>query len=205
VLSLADERRHRAAGAETWWFGAWRAGAGVFAQLSVQHGRAWYWSVVVRRGEPLLRVVDCDIDLPRVGLELRTSGLWADHMCESPGEQWTVANECYADALDQIGDPYGTPSPYALDLEWYAAELPSWDGDGYRQSGTADGVIELGSGRSLLIDGWKADRGHGWHADAVDLTIVGRDRALPIDALIHTPAGVVQLGLSDSGWGSRLV
>ena len=47
-------------------------------------------------------------------LLVKAHGLWAEHMCDAPMEQWTVANETYAAALDDpddaLGRAYGQPS-----------------------------------------------------------------------------------------------
>ena len=64
-------------------------------------------------------------------------------------EQWTVANETYAAALDDpdeaLGRAYGTPSAVAFDLEWYAGGAAGGapGGDGYEQAGVVHGVVEL--------------------------------------------------------------
>ena len=132
-----DEDRHPPDGdpswAETFVFDLWSAdlavGAFTWLTLLPVQRRAWYWSVLVRDGEPLLHVADVDLPLPTSGLRVRTTGLWADHHCEAPFEQWTVRNECHAVALDDpadaLGRAYGTAAPIALDLEWYAAGVPS--------------------------------------------------------------------------------
>ena len=81
---------------------------------------------------------------------VKAHGLWAEHVCDAPMEQWTVANETYAAALDDpddaLGRAYGVPSAVAFDLEWYAggagrSALPA--GDGYEQVGVVHGVVEL--------------------------------------------------------------
>ena len=80
---------------------------------------------LARTGEPLLHVTDWEVPLPAAGLALRSHGLWADHICEAPFEQWTVANETYAVALDDPADAldraYGTAAALAFDVEWYAS------------------------------------------------------------------------------------
>ena len=62
-----------------------------------------------RRADPLL---------------VKGDGLWAEHTCDAPMEQWTVANETYAAALDDpdeaLGRAYGVTTALSWDLEWYA-------------------------------------------------------------------------------------
>ena len=99
---------------------------------------------------------------------MRSSGLWADHICEAPFQQWTVANEAYAVALDDpdgaLGRAYGVTAPIALDVEWYATGPPSALVDGYEQQGEVHGTIELGEG-GLELDGLPAHRSHRWGDD----------------------------------------
>ena len=55
---------------------------------------------------------------------VKAPGLWAEHTFDAPMQQWTVANETYATALDDpddaLGRAYGVPTAVAFDLEWYA-------------------------------------------------------------------------------------
>ena len=120
--------------------------------------------MLVREGEPLLHVADIEVPLPPSGLRVRTTGLWADHHCEVPFEQWTVRNECYAVALDDpddaLGRAYGTSTPIALDVEWYATGPACDVAGGYEQPGVAHAVIELAGG-PLSLEGESA-RSHVW-------------------------------------------
>ncbi len=120
-----DERPHPP-GAGSWWqetwvFDLWTPdGLGAFTWLTLvpNQRRAWYWAVLVRPGEPVLYLADVDVPLPRSGLEVRSEGLWASHECEVAFEQWTVANEAYAVALDHpddaLGRAHGRPAPGRL-------------------------------------------------------------------------------------------
>jgi hypothetical protein len=96
-------------------------------------------------------------------------------------EQWTVANETYAAALDDPDDAldraYGTPSPIAFDLEWYATREPTARADGYEQEGVVHGTIELAGGPLLLAEA----AGRRWHRWGDELAALD----LP-DAYAHT-------------------
>ena len=46
-----------------------------------------------------------DIDLPATSWELRTSGLWADHICEAPLDHWSYGLESFALVIDDAWDP----------------------------------------------------------------------------------------------------
>ena len=122
-LGPGDEDRHPPgpdpAWTETWVFDLWApdGSVGAFTWLTFQPNqrRSWYWSVVVQAGRRQLHVADIVAPLPSAGLRVRTTGLWAEHVCEVPFEQWTVQNECYAVALDDpadaLGRAYGESTP----------------------------------------------------------------------------------------------
>ena len=90
--------------------------------------------------------------------------MWAEHICESPFEQWTVTNETFAAALDDpneaFGLAYGTPTAIAFDLEWYATEPAIAIEGGYAQNGETYAVIELGTGSIERV--FQGSRTHRW-------------------------------------------
>jgi len=163
--------------------------------------RAWYWCGLVRPGERLLHVADLDLPLPIAGLRVRTTGLWADHHCEAPYEQWTVQNECYAVALDDPADAldraYGEATPIACDIEWYAGGPPAGGRDAYTQPGEAHSVIEL-AGTVLELVG-PASRWHTWGPLRLPTgPIDGGD--LPAVFLRGPGSLVVERRLAPEGW-----
>jgi hypothetical protein len=87
-------------------------------------GVLWYWACVAGPGRALVTVVDHEVRPPsREGsLELRATGLWADHHCETPLDHWSLALEAFAVSLDDPTDAYrgmiGHRIPLGLDLEW---------------------------------------------------------------------------------------
>ena len=91
-------------------------------------------------------------------LLVKAHGLWAEHTCDAPMEQWTVANETYATALDDpddaLGRAYGMPSPIAFDLEWYATgEPPAARATDTRRRASSTATIELAGGPLQLDRG----------------------------------------------------
>ena len=96
---------------------------------------------------------------------MKAPGLWAEHTIDAPLEQWTVANETYAAALDDpaeaLGRGYGVPTPIAFDLEWYATAPPVDVAGGYAQDGVAHAVIEVPGG-PLRLEEAPARRWHRW-------------------------------------------
>jgi len=210
----ADELRHADAkiGAEEWTFSFWTAdgssGGLVLLRLLPAARACWYWAALVRAGQPLLHVNDWEAPLPRVGLAIRSDGLWADHVCEAPYEQWTVANETYAVALDDpadaLGRAFGISAPMAFDLEWYATSAPTAVGDGYEQQGEVHGVVELGGG-ALELEAAPAHRTHRWADVLAPWTPEPAVAHLGLRAVARVPDGtVVDLVLTADGWRSRV-
>ena len=212
-----DDGPHPDAGAEEWVFTAWLADGSVglvsglpAAPAATAAGPGGTGRRSARRGQPLLHVTEWDVPARPDPLLVKAHGLWAEHVCDAPMEQWTVANETYAAALDDpdeaLGRAYGMPSAVAFDLEWYAAgppvALPA--GDGYEQDGVVHGIVELPGGRAA------PDRGAG-----PPLAPLGAARSAPLvvpDAFAHTglrapfafPDGTVaDWVLTPDGWRSR--
>ena len=142
----AAERRHPPGPApdwiESWYFDFALADAslaGYVHLMLVPHARtATYWAAVVGDGRPLLTLRDDEADLPRPpGLEVRSQGLWADHVCETPNEHWTIGLEAFAIALDDpeeaVRSERGDLVALGFDLEWEADGEPEPEQDGYRQ------------------------------------------------------------------------
>ena len=208
-LGPGDEDRHPPgpdpAWTETWVFDLWApdGSVGAFTWLSFQPNqrRSWYWSVVVQAGRRQLHVADIAAPLPSAGLRVRTTGLWAEHVCEVPFEQWTVQNECYAVALDDpadaLGRAYGESTPIAVDMEWYgegpAAAIPG----GYRQEGEAHAAIELAGGPLTFVG--PAGRTHTWGSLPDDGTVpAGAPAYLPVGDLVVTRV------LAADGWSTAV-
>ena len=132
TFGAGDEQRHAPgtdpAWTETWVFDAWApdASIGTFTWLTLSPAGAGRGTgpCSFAPGNPSSHVADVDRPVPDAGLRVRTTGLWAEHVCEAPFEQWTVQNECHAVALDDpadaLGRAFGESAPLAFDVEWYA-------------------------------------------------------------------------------------
>ena len=146
-LDASDEARHADAAVEEWLFTCCTGAMGVVSGYRIVGRTAWYWAAVARAGEPLVHVTEWAVPRRADPLLVKADGLWAEHTCDAPMEQWTVANETYAAALDDpddaLGRAYGTPTAVAFDLEWYATGKPAPVESGYEQVGVVHGVIEL--------------------------------------------------------------
>ncbi|HVF13034.1 MAG TPA: hypothetical protein VM942_00475 [Acidimicrobiales bacterium] len=156
-------------------FAAGDGSQGGYVRLGIRPGDgvAWYWAAFVSRAggphPPLVLVRDHDVPLPRGrSLEVRTSGLWADHTCETPLEHWTVGVEAFGVALDDpleaFGRERGDSCPLGFDLEWEALRPAAGaggagGGHGYEQPCTVHGEVLVGAAR-LELDGigWRTHR-----------------------------------------------
>jgi hypothetical protein len=182
MTERSDEGRHPAGPGRQWEesygfdFAARDGSVGGYVRLGLRPGDGvcWYWVAFVsgRSGPhpPLVLVRDHDVPLPRGrSLEVRTSGLWADHTCETAHEHWTVGVEAFGVALDDPREAFGRERgdlcPLGLDLEWEALGPARPSGEaasgqhGYEQPCVVHGEVLVGSER-LELDGvgWRSHR-----------------------------------------------
>ena len=160
---------------EEWVFAAWTADAslGVISGHRIVGRTAWYWAALARADRPLLHITDFDVPVRLADpFIVKGEAMWAEHMREAPMEQWTIGNETYAASLDDpedaLGRGYGTPTPIAFDLEWYATAAeqhlaPQPDmSTGYEQAGVVHGSIEILGEPAAELTEVPACRWHRW-------------------------------------------
>ncbi|HEX7277771.1 MAG TPA: hypothetical protein VF244_10395 [Acidimicrobiales bacterium] len=223
MTDRAEEGRHRPGPGPRWEesygfdFAARDGSVGGYVRLGLRpaDGVAWYWAAVVGPDRPLVLVRDDDVPLPRGrSLEVRTSGLWADHTCETALEHWTVGVEAFGVALDDPRQAFagerGDLCPLGMDLEWEAGGEAGPSGDGYEQECTVHGEVLVGAER-LELDGigWRTHRWGGrdwwggdpwsWAGGATALDVAVADDGLIVGAtvdgematvLAHAPVAV---------------
>ena len=117
------------------------------------------------------------IDLGQ-GWELRSSGLWAEQICEQPFKHWSYGLEAFALAIDSpdelVRRAHGHRVPLGWELDFVSTSTPvESDGDGVLQIGSAEGIVLSAEGE-IPIEG-SAVRGF-WsepppsHSDIASLT-----------------------------------
>jgi hypothetical protein len=174
-MSRDHEHRHEP-GPEALWSESWyfdfadaRGELGGYVRLGLlpNQRRAWYWAYLVGRGRPLVAVRDHDAPLPSGNtLEVRAEGLWAELVCETPDDHWSVHLEAFGVALDDPAEAYrgerGDRVAFGLDLEWEAAAtiFPYAGMTRYEQACAVRGEILVGAER-ITFDGW-GERDHSW-------------------------------------------
>jgi hypothetical protein len=175
----ADEGRHRGSPAEQWSFGVGHAGLDrllvVHLSLVEPEQRASFAAAV--RLEPTYAVVLVagGLPMPRLGLELRGPGIWADHNVEEPLERWSLGLEAFGVGVEVTDDEdlevllatSGSPdlrgdrAPLGWDLEWTTVAAAEPDGDGgYRVECRVEGEVLTAEG-ALVIDS-PGERAHRW-------------------------------------------
>lgn len=220
-----------AAAEESWYFDFAAPDDGIagYARLAIRAAgrRAWWWAAVVGDDVPFVLVRDHDVDPPKPGtLEIRASGLWAEPVCETPGEHWSVGLEAFGVALDDPVEAYrserGDVTALGFDLEWEADGEPAagdQPGDSHlAQPSAVHGDVLVGR-RRFAIDGrglWQhqsgpRDWGQAWswvggrYADPLPVD----ERGLLADARWHAPLRVggsrlARAVMPDLVWAERL-
>lgn len=176
AVSPSDEGRHEP-GQEQFWGESWyfdffapdgSIGGWVRIGLYPNLGVTWYHAFLVGPDRQTVAVADYETPLPKGGgLELRTHGLWADHICETPLEHFTVVNEAHGLGVDDPADlyeatPRGDQVPVAFDLEWETVGQPYHyiATTRYEIPCTVHGTIDVGQER-IELDGF-GQRDHSW-------------------------------------------
>jgi hypothetical protein len=182
VVAKADEGRHdpgpEQLWSESWYFdfcapdgsiGGWIR-IGLYPNLAATGtGACWYHAVVCGPGRPTVAVVDQEVPLPKApSLEIRSHGLWAEHIGTHPLDRWQLANEASGVAVDDPAELYrpdgarGDLVPMGLDLEWETQGEPyhyAWT-TRYEVPCVVHGEILLGRER-IELDGY-GQRDHSW-------------------------------------------
>jgi hypothetical protein len=138
-------------------------------------GHASFLASVLELGALPIVIAEHEVPLPGVGWEIRASGLWADHICETALDHWSYGLEAFALAVDEpeelLGRAFGDRVPLGWELEFEASEPATAVGaSGYSQAGRAHGLL-LSADGARSIDG-VAVRSHWWAA--------GRPRAITV-------------------------
>lgn len=222
-MDANPDGRHPSAPVEEWVFAAWTPDGrlGVLSAHRIVGRTAWYWAALARTDRPLLHITDFDVPVRTDPFIVKGEALWAEHQCDAPMEQWSVGNETYASAIDDpddaLGRAYGTPTPIAFDLEWYATGDAQSVSDGYEQPGTVHGAIEVAGEPRIELAEVPAHRWHRWidqHSSSSGAA-AGEKMLAPLSlpvVVAHTgvrapfafPDGSIDdLVLTPSGWARR--
>lgn len=179
ALDPGEERPHPPgddrAWTETWSFDCWidEPAIGVIVELTwlPHHGVAWYAAGLVGRGRPYVLVATEGVPMkrPTPSLELRHEGIWAQHVCERPHDNWTVGLEAHGVGLDDPEEAwrgaFGEITPLGLDVEWEAAAPSELVAPAsYRQPCRVYGEVLVGHDAYREVEGvgWRRHRWGPW-------------------------------------------
>ena len=95
-------------------------------------------------------------------LTVRGDGLWAELVCETAFEHWSIGLEAFGLVVEHPADEIGERLPVGLDLEWEVGDdgSPRQIAGGYEQHGTVHGELLVGTAR-ISFDG-TGPRTHTW-------------------------------------------
>lgn len=168
-------------------------------------GRSGVQIAVLGIGAPMA-ISELEGGVPGHGLELRTSGLWVEMVCEQPFHHWSYGLEAFALALDDpaelLGRGLGLRVPLGWELEFESDEEPQWlgppfEGDdrpafgAYRQLGAAHGLLLTDDGETP-IEG-RAVRSHAWGA-----TTLPPESVLAVPPSLRTTGADTSSGLDST-------
>lgn len=208
-VTRSDEYPHPT-GLDEWVFAAWSPDgtAGVLSGHRLVAGRAWYWAAIVEEGHPVLHLAEWDVVVRADPFIVKAPEMWAEHHCDAPLEQWSVGNEAHFAALDDadegLGRAYGTPTPTATDLEWYATAAPVPIDGGFAQAGVAHGVVELLGRPHISFEESPAYRWRRWGDRLGPLRLAPVVAHTGLRAPFAFPDGsITDWVLTRDGWRSR--
>ena len=209
----SHERPRPGVAVDEWVFVAWTddGATGAVSGHRLLGGRAWYWSALVRAGEPLLHLTEWEVRVRPDPFVVKAPEMWAEHHCVEPLRQWSVGNEAYFVALDDpeaaLGRAYGTPTPTAMDLEWYAVDEPSSFDDGFTQRGVVHGRIDVMGRPAIELAEVPATRWRRWTEGAglSPVALAGVVAHTGLRAPFAFPDGAISdWVLGPHGWRARI-
>ena len=189
---------------EQWQFDFWSPehdlGGWVHFTYDQSSRKGWYVTALLGVDRQLVLVVDPKIPIPQLSqyLEFRAEGIWAQHVCETPLEHWTVGLEAFGVTLetaeDAMGNQWGKRTGVGLDLEWERIEDTEETVTGFRQRCSVSGEVLIDEQAfDLDVDGW---RSRSW---GPDLGLVER----PTGNGIHIDVGGVVLTVAPDFMGQQ--
>lgn len=170
-------------------------------------GRASFVAAYLREDLQPIVLSELDIALPSDRWEIRASGLWADHTCETPLDHWSYGLEAFALAIDDpselLGAARGDRVPLGWELEFEASQEAVWLGrECYQQVGAAHGIVLTEDGETTLEGA--ALRTHWWGTGGPIELHVGQTYR-PVHTRVRLPStnGIWSLDMGSRGMRIR--
>lgn len=171
-----------------------------------RRGHATFHGAMLRLGEDPVVVVEFDVPIPSRGWEIRASGLWADHICETPMDHWSYGLEAFGLAIDNPGELLGSAMGQRVPLGW---ELEFEARAEAQQTGTDRRYGQIGSVHGLLlekdatteVDGYGV-RSHWWGSEPPSRIELGEPQEAPASVMLPTVDGCWTTTVTETGAAS---
>jgi len=199
TLVLASDEREREPGdGEDWqeahrldaFFPSIRASVSLMIAKHPARNCASFVAAFLRFSELPIVLVEMEVPLPAKRWEIRSSGLWADHVCESALEHWSYGLEAFALEIDHpaemLREAKGIRVPLGWELEFESSEPASWLGPMcYVQVGETHGIVLTEDGETP-VEGTSL-RSHWWGLGGPVELHVGQGHR-PVQSRVRLPA-----------------
>lgn len=169
-------------------------------------GHATFHGAMIRLGSDPVVVVEFEVSLPSRGWEIRASGLWADHICETPMDHWSYGLEAFGLAIDDpgelLGNALGDRVPLGWELEFEARALAQSTGaeSRYGQIGSVHGLL-LEKSETTEVDGYGV-RSHWWGTEPPSRIVLGDPQDTEASVVLPTVDGFWTTTVTESGAAS---
>ena len=206
-----DDLPHQGGGSvvEQWQFDFWSPAHDLGGWTHFTYDSAsrsgWYVTALIGAQRPLVLVVDPKLQIRELSqyLEFRAEGIWAQHVCETPLEHWSVGLEAFGVSLetveDAMGDQWGNRTGVGLDLEWERVDNPEPTDTGFRKRCSVAGEALIDQEViDLNVEGW---RSRSWGST---LGLVDRPTGSCIPIRVGTTVLTVEPDFSGQRWRGHL-
>jgi len=169
-------------------------------------GHATFHGAMLRLGADPVVVVEFEVPLPSRGWEIRASGLWADHICETPMDHWSYGLEAFGLAIDKPGELLGeavglrVPLGWELEFEARAEALQTGADDRYGQIGSVHGLL-LEKSETTEVDGYGV-RSHWWGSEPPSRIELGESQRAAASVVLPTVDGFWTTTVTETGAAS---
>lgn len=158
---------------------------------------------MLRLGDDPVVVVEFDVPIPSRAWEIRASGLWADHVCETPMEHWSYGLEAFGLAIDDPGELLGNamgqrvPLGWEIEFEARAEAQQTGTDDRYGQIGSVHGLL-LEKSETTEVDGYGV-RSHWWGSEPPSRISLGEPQQAAASMVLPTVDGFWATIVTESG------
>ena len=184
-------------------FPAARVALSILIAKYPHRGHTTFHGLMLRLGEDPVVVVEFDVPTPARGWEIRASGLWADHICETPMDHWSYGLEAFGLAIDDPGELLGSamgervPLGWELEFEARAPAQPTGTNERYGQIGSVHGLL-LEKDATTEVDGYGV-RSHWWGTRPPSRIALGEPQEGEMSVVLPTIGGFWTTTVTESG------